>query len=252
MILKTIIIDDDIACIQRLHDDLSAFPDIIVTNSSSSASSEKEMIIKEKPDLLFLDIEMPDMNGFSLLHEIQPFINPNLCVVFYTAFSQYMLEAIRASAFDYLLKPYTKEELSCIIHRVKEKQINGQNLFQHLLQHLSAYDSGFTVQTATGILRLRGSEVLYLSYIKETRCWKLVLANGSKTEHKLRSTTKSKDILNLYPAFFQINQDTILNLDYVVSLEKNRYCILQPPFHNLKFEVSSLVYSKLKEKFIII
>ncbi len=246
--IKTVVVDDEPGCIDRLNKDLTTFPDIKVVETSTSAASGKQAVLKYQPDLLFLDIEMPGVMGTELLQEIQPYVHPNMCVVFYTAHKKYQIDAIRASAFDYLLKPYKKEELSFIINRVQEKLNSGQNIFHHLIQHLSVYDKGFAIQIPTGIMRLRASEALYFRC--EKRAWMLVVADRIRNEYALRSTTKSKDILEKYPSFFQISQDYILNLDYMVSLEKSHDCVLQPPFNDLKLRVSKSIYPILKKKFL--
>jgi two-component system, LytTR family, response regulator len=75
-------------------------------------------IQKYRPDLIFLDIEMPGMSGFEMLKKISPL---NFDVVFTTAYDRYAINAIRISALDYLLKPIDTEELNSVIMRCKEK-----------------------------------------------------------------------------------------------------------------------------------
>ena len=117
--ITTIIVDDEPNSIRNLVDDLAAYPEITILDTQTSSQKAKKSIIQYQPDLLFLDIELSTTNGIELLQEIRPYIYHNMHVVFYTAFDKYMIDALRASAFDYLLKPYQSEELHLIIERVK-------------------------------------------------------------------------------------------------------------------------------------
>ena len=104
--IKTIIVDDEINSIHNLEEDLKAYPEIEILDTITSSQKAKKSIIQYQPDLLFLDVEMPYINGIELLQEIRPYVRNNMRVIFYSAFDKYMLDALRASAFDYLLKPY--------------------------------------------------------------------------------------------------------------------------------------------------
>lgn len=86
-------------------------------DTATTAELGKRHILKYQPDLVFLDVELPDMSGFDLLDDIRDDILPNLRVVFYTVYDKYILDALRASAFDYLLKPYLIDELAALIER---------------------------------------------------------------------------------------------------------------------------------------
>ena len=91
--ITVIIVDDDFGSVQRLQDDLSAFSCIRILDTAMTAEIGKKQIIKYHPDLVFLDVELPDMSGFELLNDIQDDIQPNLRIVFYTAYDKYILDA---------------------------------------------------------------------------------------------------------------------------------------------------------------
>jgi len=95
-----------------------------------------ESITQHQPDLIFLDIQMPKMNGFDMLKMIS---NINFEVIFTTAFDQYAINAIRTSALDYLLKPVDDEELTAAIEKCKERMIEKKTKqqFQHLFNNLN-------------------------------------------------------------------------------------------------------------------
>ncbi|HJH66515.1 MAG TPA: LytTR family DNA-binding domain-containing protein [Bacteroides mediterraneensis] len=244
--ITTIVIDDEPNSIRHLVDDLTAYPEITILDTQTSSQKAKKSIIQYQPDLLFLDIELSMTNGIDLLQEIKPYIHHNMHVVFYTAFDKYMIDALRASAFDYLLKPYQTEELHQIIERVKLEKSNDPVNFEQAIHQLLSKDHKFAVQTVNNLLLLRDSEILYFQYSNETRCWNMTLTNMK--QHRLRLSTKARDILNLHSSFIRINTDCILNIDYLSSIENSTLrCNLYAPFNNLELTASRRHYSKIKE-----
>lgn len=159
--ITTIIVDDEPNSIRNLANDLVAYPEITILETHTSPQKAKKSIIQHQPDILFLDIEFPTTNGIELLQEVRPYIYNNMHVVFYTAFDKYMIDALRASAFDYLLKPYQPEELLQIIERVKLEKINNPVNFEQSMHQLLSKDCKFAVQTVNNLLLLRDSEILY-------------------------------------------------------------------------------------------
>lgn len=244
--ITTIIVDDEPNSIRNLADDLTAYPEITILDTQTSSQKAKKSIIQYQPDLLFLDIELSTTNGIELLQEIRPYIYHNMHVVFYTAFDKYMIDALRASAFDYLLKPYQTEELHQIIERVKLEKNNDPVNFEQAMHQLLSKDCKFAVQTVNNLLLLRDSEILYFQYSNENRCWNMTLTNMK--QHRLRLSTKARDILNLHSSFIRINTDCILNIDYLSSIENSTLrCNLYAPFNNLELTASRRHYSKIKE-----
>lgn len=244
--ITVIIVDDEPSCIKSLCRDLAVYPEIKVIETVTSAEKAKKVILKQQPDLLFLDVVMPKMNGMELLNEIKASIHSNMCVVFYSTFDKYMIDALRASAFDYLLKPYKPEELKLIVDRIKKRRRTNRVNFEQSIRRLLADDRKFALHTVSSLLLLRRSEILYFQYFKECRYWQMTLTNLST--HKLRLSTTAKEILNISAAFFQISQDCILNIDYLASIEnKTLRCILYSPFDTIDIFASRRYYSRIKE-----
>ena len=107
--INTILIDDEPKNIKVLKGMLQEFcPQVHLTGEADNSRSGKKLILEKKPELVFLDIEMPYGNGFDLLNELMPI---DFEVVFVTAFDKYMLQALKYSALDFLLKPVNIEEL---------------------------------------------------------------------------------------------------------------------------------------------
>jgi two-component system LytT family response regulator len=118
--IKAIIIDDEIHCLDTLSMLLEDYcKEVMVETRCLSAAEGLIAIEKYKPDLVFLDIEMPLMNGFDLLAEFEKI---QFFVIFTTSYNQYAIKAIRFSALDYLLKPIDPKELVIAIEKLKKQQ----------------------------------------------------------------------------------------------------------------------------------
>jgi class 3 adenylate cyclase/AmiR/NasT family two-component response regulator len=133
--IKAIIIDDEVHCIDTLSILLADYcPEVEVMAKCMSARKGLEAIEKLNPDLVFLDIEMPVMNGFELLEQFKkiPF-----SVIFTTSYDQYAIKAIRFSALDYLLKPIDPKELIAAVHKVQLQQAPpSQEQFRLLMEQI--------------------------------------------------------------------------------------------------------------------
>lgn len=118
--LTAIIVDDEPYCCETLSTLLERYcPDVKILETCNSGDAALKAITKLQPQLVFLDIEMPHMNGFELLEKI-PAINFEL--IFTTSYDQYAIKAIRFSAMDYLLKPIDREELQKAVQKVIQQQ----------------------------------------------------------------------------------------------------------------------------------
>ena len=148
--IKAIIIDDEVHCIDTLSILLADYcPEVEVMDKCMSAKKGLEAIEKLNPDLVFLDIEMPIMNGFELLEQFKqiPF-----SVIFTTSYDQYAIKAIRFSALDYLLKPIDPKELIVAIHKVQShKALPSEDQFRMLFDHLQGKEGG--LEKITSILK---------------------------------------------------------------------------------------------------
>ncbi|MDR7123129.1 LytTR family DNA-binding domain-containing protein [Rheinheimera soli] len=129
-ILNTLIVDDEPAAIEGLRLRLDTFPQIRVTGEANSVAEAITLINTQTPDLIFLDIEMPEQSGFDLIRQLQPELCP--AIVFVTAFHQHAVKAFEVRALDYLLKPVKMERLAEAIARVCEVTSNRADKAQML------------------------------------------------------------------------------------------------------------------------
>ena len=139
---KILIIDDDEYSADNLCLELKRYGQLVVEGIARNGSNGKKMIDKLRPDILFLDVELPDMKGIELLEQINSCVTWNMQVIFYTAYDKYMINAIRESAFDYLLKPIDRKGLTyftiiLIINKILIKNI----LMVSYLYHLRLFSS---------------------------------------------------------------------------------------------------------------
>jgi len=117
--INAIIIDDEMHCRKTLSILLKEYcPDVEVMEQCDNGEAGVEAIKKLKPDLVFLDIEMPRMNGFEMLEQLSEI---SFAVIFTTGYDQYAIKAFRFSALDYLLKPIDHEELSKAVLKVSRQ-----------------------------------------------------------------------------------------------------------------------------------
>jgi two-component system LytT family response regulator len=117
--MNAIIIDDEKHCITTLVWTLKEYcPEVVICGTAQNGEEGLELIKKLKPELVFLDVEMPMLNGLDMLQRIDDFF---FKVIFTTAYDKYAIKAIKLNALDYLLKPIDKDELIIAIQKVKDE-----------------------------------------------------------------------------------------------------------------------------------
>jgi len=162
--LTAIIIDDElkgrIALKQKLQD---YCPEVELTGEAANGEEGLLLIEKNHPQIIFLDIEMPRMNGFEMLHKLK---NKNFHLVFTTAYDQYAIKAIRYAAFDYLLKPVDIEELRSVITRILQQssQANTLRKLEILEENFHPMNSlsKIAIPSLEGLLFFNISDIVHL------------------------------------------------------------------------------------------
>ncbi len=115
--MKTLLIDDERLARNELRRLLTTFPDIVISGEATNAADARKKIATIKPDLIFLDVQMPGESGMELLESLEP---PIPQVIFTTAFDEYAVKAFELNALDYLLKPVDPVRLASAIERLRE------------------------------------------------------------------------------------------------------------------------------------
>ena len=216
--IRAIIVDDEKNCCEALElllkDSCTEVEVIAIANSGAEAIQK---INKLQPQLVFLDIEMPHMNGFQLLETLQII---NFQLIFTTSYDQYAIKAIKFSALDYLLKPVDREELEKAVQKVVSKiNTNIPQQLEVLLQKV--YQPSIPVQRIA-LPTMQGLEFVPVNSIISCS------ANNNYTEFFLsnkkrilvsRTLKEIEEILEGY-AFFRVHHSHIINLNEIVRYIK--------------------------------
>ena len=247
---KVVIIDDDEVSINMLQFELEKYTDFALGGIAKNGTSGLKVIEKVYPDILFLDVELPDMQGMDLLSRLKPQYRENMRVVFYTAFNKYLIEALRNQAFDFLLKPIEPCEFRSFVERYLSSDVTlpQPTSLATAVSVDNVADKKFMVVTPTGDLCfLRPSEIGYFRYLSERKIWEAMLANGKILPLKRNIT--AEQLCQLDTNFMQVHQSFIINLNYLMMVQDG-CCILYPPFEKEKYIVLSKKYRKeMMERF---
>jgi two-component system LytT family response regulator len=250
--IKTAIIDDDEGFLSSLKDHLSFFPEIELQGFATKYKQACKVLENDQLDLVFLDVEMPVKSGFELLHETRMAGNTNFKVVFYTAYDKYLINALRESAFDYLLKPIKHDELTRVVERFKYQNMQPQKAVVQAID--SRLSEIISLPTSTGIRFVDKNSIVLFECSSESlfekKGWKAILTD--RTTLKLRTSTSANDILNFMgnSKFMRINPNSILNISFLSAIEfATRKCELLPPFNDFKIIASRSNMSEIREKF---
>ncbi|WP_299318974.1 LytTR family DNA-binding domain-containing protein [uncultured Maribacter sp.] len=224
--LQAVIVDDEIKALQSLTWELTNFSDEInVIASFTNPNEALQYLEKNTPDCLFLDIEMPTMDGFQFIKKLT---NKNFPVVITTAYNQYALKAIKSQALDYLLKPIDTDDLEETIVKIKKfnsKNFSVEKLEMALLNYNSrSIHKRITLNTDGKLLFLESDEILYAE--SDGNYSTIFLTDGQK----IVLTKKLKEVNELLPAdsFFRIHNSYIINLNKIKEfLKTDGYVVLK-------------------------
>lgn len=229
--MRAIIIDDDKPAIDLLTEALAAYPDIEVAGVAQRGTSGLRLMEELHPDVLFLDVEMPDMSGLDFLEEISRG-DADCAVVMCTAYENYMLPAFRCSAFDFLLKPIDRNELDIVMQRLVANAEKPRKKPQDGIGAVD--DENFIFYTNSVDFRMvKIKDIGVFQYNHEMRFWEVVVA-GSKTPIRLKRNVTNDRLLSLGDCFRQVNQKYIININYLFGVKDN-ICCFYPPFDSIDY-----------------
>lgn len=213
--IKSILVDDEVHCLDTLSILLNDHcPEIMVMAKCMSGRKALEVIEKMKPELVFLDIEMPSMTGFEMLEQ---YVTIPFSVIFTTSYDQYAIKAIRFSALDYLLKPIDPKELVAAVTKIGQQNVPPTyEQFRMLMDQILHKDSGFTkiaVPTTEGFeLIPAGQLVRCEAYDNYTH---LFLKNKTKIV-ACRSLKEIEEQLHAFACFQRVHHSFLVNLNEVI------------------------------------
>lgn len=216
--IQAILIDDEEISLKGLHEKIKKnCPDVNVVKSFSKPSEALGEIRDLKPDVVFLDIEMPKMNGFAFLKNCSPV---SFEVIFTTAYSVYAIDALRVSALDFLLKPIDAKELIEAVSRLGEKlkskdRIDGaiEQKIEFFLQNQQRVGqlskialpvlNGLEFVDVSTIIRVEGENVYSVFYFADNK--KIVVSRTLKEAERMLSQQN----------FMRVHKSSIINLNYI-------------------------------------
>jgi two-component system, LytTR family, response regulator len=207
--ITTFIIDDEPASVEALRLKIQRVTDEIeIVETFNSAIEATKKINDFVPDLVFLDIEMPEMDGFIFLSQFQ---DRHFEVIITTAHNEYAIQAVRQSVIDFLLKPINTIELGEAIERVKQKIKTKRKTDRPSAQKLNAQFDKIPVPSMRGLLFLPVKEILYL--ISDGNYTSIFLENKQKIVSSRNLGDYETILTNLN--FFRIHHSTIINLSQI-------------------------------------
>jgi two-component system LytT family response regulator len=240
-------VDDEKLARDLLREYLENFPDIELVAECDQGSDAVEKIDKLKPDIVFLDVQMPGMTGFDVLEDIEhePY------VIFTTAYDQYAIKAFEKNAVDYLLKPLDEERFRTSVNRALKRKVLEHSSIEDLLQSMKSdrkgsFDTHIFVQKSEKLFNLPVEEIVYLEAsgdytIITTKADQFVSSSG---------IGKLEEILNP-EVFIRVHRSTIVNVNYLKEIERHFNGGMVVKMQNGKSFPVSRTYAKLIRKKVV-
>ena len=218
--IRALIVDDEAPARQRIADLLNGDPDVLSLQEAGDGKTAVRIILSEKPDLVLLDVQMPELNGLEVMAAVGPDDMPP--TVFVTAYDQHAIRAFEANAMDYLLKPFSDERFEAMLTRVKRRRddihlrefsqkvaraIAVQATDARYLDRLAVKSDGIT----TFIL------VKDIHWIEAAGVYVTIHTLGKEALYRASLTEMER---GLDPSkFLRIHRSVVVNIDSIVQLE---------------------------------
>jgi len=215
--LKAIIVDDEPYCCEALATLLEDCPNVEIAAVCHNAEEALSAIRKHSPDLVFLDVEMPKMNGFEMMEQLP---SVNFEIIFTTSYDQYALKAIRFSAIDYLLKPIDQEELlnavQKVIHRSQKPIAQQLEILMQKIHQPSTPINKIAMPTMEGLQMIPVDSII--SCESDSNYTILLLKNNKKIV--VSRTLKEIEELLEEHSFIRVHRCYLANLNEVEKYVK--------------------------------
>lgn len=219
MQITTLIVDDEPLARERLKRFLRDEPEIEIIGECGDGESAVTSIKQQRPDLIFLDIQMPEKNGFEVIRSLG--VKKLPIVIFVTAYDQYALQAFDVHALDYLLKPFNKERLHRAVSRAREQfaKKNSGSIDERIISLLEdlrpekRYLERLVVKTSGRIFFLKAEEIDWIeaagNYVK---------IHSGRDAHMIRETMNGIEAKLDPDRFLRIHRSTVVNVDKIKEL----------------------------------
>ncbi|GAA4270794.1 LytTR family DNA-binding domain-containing protein [Aquimarina gracilis] len=219
---RTLIIDDEQEALNRLIFHLNDFDELEIIGQCSNGKEALKSIVKNRPDIVLIDIEMPEMNGIEVLRNIKH-VFPYF--IFVTAYSHYAIEAFEQHAIDYILKPYSKERIKQALNRaismIQRDQLaqNTKNYHRFLSENIiptpkPAYIKRIAAKSLRNTVFIDVNKVIYVEAANQY----VTVFTEAKTFVVRESMDKLEQTLDP-SSFFRTHRTYIVNLDHIEAIE---------------------------------
>ena len=210
--IRVVIADDEPLARERVRELLAQREDVTIVAEARDGEEALRVIHETGPDLVLLDVQMPGLDGFEVLSELDPEQTP--AVVFITAFDEYAVRAFEVRALDYLVKPFHRARFHEAVDRAIARRPSPPDLRSLLAELRPSHLTRFVVRSAEEIYFVRAAEVAWIesagNYVR------LHTPNG---EHTVRTSLRELET-RLDPAVFvRVHRSAVVNLDAIARLE---------------------------------
>lgn len=220
MKIRTLIVDDEPLARERIRTLLADELDVEIIGECANGREAIGAIQRDKPDLLFLDVQMPELDGFGVLQMIGAENVP--AIIFVTAYDQYALRAFEVHALDYLLKPFDRERFQKALQRARLQiqQANDGNLNQRLLALLENLQperkwlERLVIKSGGRVFFLKVEEIDWIE-----AAGNYVRLHAGRESHLLRETIKNLETQLDPKKFLRLNRSTIVRIDRIKELQ---------------------------------
>lgn len=239
--LRTIVVDDEELARKVMRELLSAHDEIEIVTECRNGLEAVKAVAEHKPDLLFLDVQMPKLTGFDVLE----LVGPDVPVIFVTAYDEYAMKAFEVHAVDYLLKPVGKERLASALQRVKTRAAEKRPMPAELTsaaRPAGQFAERLVVKDGTRVTLI---PVAKLDYAEAQDDYVALASEGQK--HLKQQTIASLEAALDPKMFVRIHRSYVVNLLRVTRIEpygkESRVAILS---NGAKLPVSRAGYARLQ------
>ncbi len=245
--IRALLVDDEELALELLEKKLLELGEVEIVGSCNNGFEAVKECSRLKPDVIFLDIEMPKLNGFDVIELLNKADMPH--IIFVTAYNDYAVEAFEKDAIDYLVKPAPIERIKKSLEKIKKLDTNEKEELNRKILNISEKNnesiSRILIKNGTEIDIVRTEDIIYIKaeddYIRIFTKEKNLLKNGrlSELEQKLSAD-----------AFVRVHRSYIINLSFLKKIEPymkdSKIAILEG---KIKIPISKSGYQKLKDKF---
>ena len=209
---KVIIVDDESAGRKLIKEYLEDFQDYFIVGEANNGVDAVKIINEFKPDLVFLDIQMPGLNGFEVINYLEEIPQ----IIFSTAYDKYALKAFEVHAVDYLLKPYTQERFKIAIDRIDSNFEKLRPFTENLLLNKANFPERILVQTSKKLITIAVKDIVRIEAFGDYS--KLFTKENSFLSNFGISVLETKFNSDI---FIRVHRSAIININFVKEVSKN-------------------------------